>query len=204
MKNVEKQAKTVEEAIDLALKELKTTRDNVEVEVLEEGNRGILGFLSRAARVRVTVKEDHGKRAVEFLQGLVKLLNVNAGIRVEEHDDALKINIEGKRMGVIIGKHGSTLDAIQYLTNLVANKNMSNYRRIVLDAENYREKREEALEKLARSMAKKVKETKKSVTLRPMPPNERRIIHTALQNDSRVQTKSIGEEPNRRVVISIK
>jgi spoIIIJ-associated protein len=152
----------------------------------------------------VTVKEDHGKRAVEFLQGLVKLLNVNVGIRVEEHDDALKINIEGKRMGVIIGKHGSTLDAIQYLTNLVANKNMSNYRRIVLDAENYREKREEALEKLARSMAKKVKETKKSVTLRPMPPNERRIIHTALQNDSRVQTKSIGEEPNRRVVISIK
>lgn len=204
MKWVEKQAKTVEEAIKMALKELNINKEQAEIEVLEEGNRGILGFLSKAAKVKVTVKEDPGKRALEFVRGLTKHFKLDPKIEIQEEKDTIKINFEGKNVGVLIGKHGSTLDAIQYLTSLVANRGIENYKRIILDAENYRRKREETLERLAKSMAKKVKETKKSVILEPMLPNERRIIHTALQGDSMVHTRSIGEEPHRRVIISLK
>ncbi|AYO32130.1 KH domain-containing protein [Biomaibacter acetigenes] len=205
MKSVEKQAKTVDEAIELALKELNIKKEKAKIEVLEEGNRGILGFLSKAARVRVTQKDNPGERAVEFLKGLVKHFKIDPKIEMHEEDkDTIKITFEGKNVGALIGKHGSTLDAIQYLTSLVANRGNENYKRIILDAEDYRKKREEALERLAKNMARRVKETKKSVILEPMLPNERRIIHTALQGDSMVNTRSIGEEPNRRVVISLK
>ncbi|MDI3480855.1 MAG: spoIIIJ-associated protein [Tepidanaerobacteraceae bacterium] len=203
MKWVEKQARTVEEAIEMALKELKIKREQAEIEVLEEGNRGILGFLSKAARVKVTVKDNPGERALEFIKGLTKHFKIEPKIEVKEEEDAIKINFEGKDVGVLIGKRGSTLDAIQYLTSLVANRGIENHKRIILDAQNYRKKREEALEKLAKNIAKKVKETKKSVVLEPMLPNERRIIHTALQGDAMINTKSIGEEPHRRVVISL-
>lgn len=204
MKSVEKQAKTVEEAIELALKEMKINKEQAEIEILEEGNRGILGFLSKAAKVRVTEKESPGKRAAEFLKGLVKHFEIDPKIEIQEDNDDIKINFEGKNVGVLIGKHGSTLDAIQYLTSLVANRGIQKYKRIILDAEDYRKKREEALERLAKNMARRVKETRKSVILEPMLPNERRIIHTALQQDSVVNTRSIGEEPHRRVVISLK
>jgi len=204
MKSVEKQAKTVEEAIELALKEMNINKEQAEIEILEEGNRGILGFLSKAAKVRVTEKESPGKRAAEFLKGLVKHFEIDPKIEIQEENDDIKINFEGKNVGVLIGKHGSTLDAIQYLTSLVANRGIQKYKRIILDAEDYRKKREEALERLAKNMARRVKETRKSVILEPMLPNERRIIHTALQQDSVVNTRSIGEEPHRRVVISLK
>lgn len=204
MKWVEKQAKTVEEAVEMALRELKIKKEQAEIEVLEEGNRGILGFLSRAARVKVMVKDNPGEKAFEFVKGIAKHFNLEPKIRLQEENDTIKIDFEGKNVGVLIGKHGSTLDAIQYLTSLVANRGVEKHKRIILDAENYRRKREEALEKLAKNMAKKVKETKKSIVLEPMLPNERRIIHTALQGDSMVNTRSIGEEPHRRVIISLK
>lgn len=203
MKYVEKQAKTVDEAVEIALKELKIKREEAVIEVLDEGNRGILGFLSKAAKVRVTKKDTQAERAVSFLKGLMKYLKVDADITVNEEEDFIKVKFGGRNVGSLIGKHGSTLDAIQYLTSLVANRGLENHKRILVDAENYRKKREEALENLAKNMAKKVKETKKSVILEPMHPNERRIIHTALQGDSLVNTKSIGEEPHRRVVISL-
>lgn len=204
MKSVEKQAKTVEEAIEMALKELNIKKEQAKIEILEEGNRGILGFLSKAARVRVTKKDSPGEKAVEFLKGLVKHFEIDPKIEMHEDKDTIKIIFEGKNVGALIGKHGSTLDAIQYLTSLVANRGIENYKRIILDAEDYRKKREEALERLAKNMARRVKETRKSVILEPMLPNERRIIHTALQGDSMVHTRSIGEEPHRRVVISLK
>lgn len=204
MKSVEKKAKTVEEAIEMALKELNIKKEQAVIEILEEGNRGILGFMSKAARVRVTQKDNPGQRAMEFLEGLVKHFKINPKIEMIEEQDTINIRFEGKNVGALIGKHGSTLDAIQYLTSLVVNRGVENYKRIILDAEGYRKKREEALERLAKNMARRVKETKKSVILEPMLPNERRIIHTALQGDSMVNTRSIGEEPHRRVVISLK
>jgi len=172
--------------------------------VLEEGSKGILGFLSKLAKVRVTEKENLKKKAISFLQGLLRHFDADPIITAVENEEQIKINLEGDRVGLLIGKHGSTLDALQYLTSLVVNRDAENHKRIILDAENYREKRQQALEKLAEKMAKKVLRTKKSVVLEPMLPNERRIIHTVLQNYGSVSTKSIGEEPNRRVVISMK
>jgi len=204
MKVLEKQGKTVDEAINLALEELKVSRDDVEVEILEEGNKGILGFLSKMARVKVTVKPKPDEIATEFLRGLLNFIDKDVKIHSSFKDGVLNVELEGGNVGILIGKRGSTLDALQYLTSLVTNRHSDDYTRVLLDAENYREKREKTLERLALKMASKVKDTRRSVTLEPMYPNERRIIHTTLQDDLEVKTKSVGEEPFRKVVISLK
>lgn len=204
MKVLEKQARTVDEAVQLALDELGVSRDEVEVEVIDEGNKGILSFLSKPAKVKVTVKPKPEEVAVGFLNGLLHFIDKNAKVKCLPEDEILKLEIESEDAGILIGKHGSTLDALQYLTSLVVNKNCEDFVRIVLDAENYREKREDTLEHLALKIADKVKETKKSVMLEPMYPNERRIIHTTLQKDRKIVTKSVGKEPYRRVIISLK
>ncbi|HHX22728.1 MAG: RNA-binding cell elongation regulator Jag/EloR [Tepidanaerobacteraceae bacterium] len=204
MKVLEKQGKTVDEAINLALEELKVSRDDVEVEILEEGNKGILGFLSKMARVKVTVKPKPDEIATEFLRGLLNFIDKDVKIHSSFKDGVLNVELEGGNVGILIGKRGSTLDALQYLTSLVTNKDSDDYTRVLLDTENYREKREKTLERLALKMASKVKDTRRSVTLEPMYPNERRIIHTTLQDDLEVKTKSVGEEPFRKVVISLK
>lgn len=203
MKILEKQAKTVDEAIKQALDELKMSRDEVEVEILEEGNRGIFGFLSKMAKIKVVVKPRPEEIAIKFLKGLVKFIDNDVKIHSSLNNGVLNIEIEGENAGILIGKHGSTLDALQYLTSLVTNRNSKDFTRVLIDAENYREKREKTLERLAMRIANKVKETKRSITLEPMYPNERRIIHTALQQVPGVKTKSIGEEPYRRIVISL-
>ncbi|MDD4570448.1 MAG: protein jag [Tepidanaerobacteraceae bacterium] len=203
MKILEKQAKTVDEAIKQALDELKMSRDEVEVEILEEGNRGIFGFLSKMAKIKVVVKPRPEEIAIKFLKGLVKFIDNDVKIHSSLNNGVLNIEIEGENAGILIGKHGSTLDALQYLTSLVTNRNSKDFTRVLIDAENYREKREKTLERLAMRIANKVKETKRSITLEPMYPNERRIIHTALQQIPGVKTKSIGEEPYRRIVISL-
>ncbi|MGB9839135.1 RNA-binding cell elongation regulator Jag/EloR [Thermovenabulum sp.] len=204
MKEIEKQGKTVEEAVECALRELGAKREEVEITVLEEGSRGLFGILSKQARVRVRLKERPEEKAVKFLKGLLIRLDLYAEIETEKIEDFFKINVKGRGLGVIIGKHGETLNSLQYLVNLVANKGWHEYIKIVIDVENYREKRERALVELAVKMAKRVKETKKSIKLEPMPPYERKIIHKTLQNDPRVKTHSEGEEPYRRVVISLK
>lgn len=204
MKVLEKQGKTVDEAINLALEELKVSRDDVEVEILEEGNKGILGFLSKMARVKVTVKPKPDEIATEFLRGLLNFIDKDVKIHSSFKDGVLNVELEGGNVGILIGKRGSTLDALQYLTSLVTNRHSDDYTRVLLDTENYREKREKTLERLALKMASKVKDTRRSVTLEPMYPNERRIIHTTLQDDIDVKTKSVGEEPFRKVVISLK
>ena len=204
MKTLEKQAKTVDEAIELALEELKVSRNEVEVEIIEEGNRGILGFLSKLAKVKVMVKPNPEEIAYNFLKGILRFIDEEVKVSSSFNDNVLKMQIEVQKAGIIIGKHGSTLDSLQYLTSLVVNRNTKDYVRVILDAENYREKREKTLERLAKRMAEKVKDTKRSITLEPMYPNERRLIHTALQKDPGVTTKSVGQEPNRRVIISLR
>lgn len=201
---IEKIGKTVEEAITEGLIELGTTRKNVEIEVLDKGSKGFLGLVgSKMARVRLTKKVNSIDMTINFLKEIFKTMNLKAEIIVEEKDKGNYLfNIQGNDMGILIGKRGQTLDSFQYLVNIVANKNKEDFIRITLDTENYRKRRKETLETLARNLAKKVKMTKKSIVLEPMNPYERRIIHFALQNDRFVKTHSEGEDPYRKVVIS--
>lgn len=203
--SVEKTAKTIEAAVELALHELNASRDEVDIEILEEGNKGILGIIgSRDAKVRVTVKETKGDRAVSFLTEIFDKMGVEAEIDIDEDEDNAYLTINGDDIGIVIGRRGETLDALQYLTSLVVNKREDSYKRIVIDIENYRQKREDTLIKLANRLAEKVKKYKKSITLEPMNPYERRIIHSTLQDNRYVKTYSLGDEPNRKVVITLK
>lgn len=144
--------------------------------------------------------------AREFLTAVLEKMEIEAELEISdnEEEECLEIDIKGKNMGILIGKRGQTLDSLQYLTSLVVNKGTDEYVRIKLDTENYRQRRKETLENLARNIAYKVKKTKRPVTLEPMNPYERRVIHYALQNDKFVTTHSEGEEPYRHVVVTLK
>lgn len=206
MKSIEITGRTVEEAISNALKELKLDREKVEIEVLEEGSKGIFKLLgAKPARVKATVKRDYLYEAKTFLRNILDKMDLKCEIRVKEENELVKINLNGPNMGILIGHRGETLDAVQYLVSLVVNKDHEEeYKRVILDTENYRLKREETLKRLAGRLAFKVKSTGKYVKLEPMNPYERRIIHSALQNNEYVTTYSEGEEPFRRVVIDLK
>jgi spoIIIJ-associated protein len=202
MKFVEKTDKTVAEAISSALKELNTTRDRVEIEVLEEPSKGLFGlFGTKPARVKVTLKEDPVEKAIDFLKNVVDKMGISAEFKARLKNDTLNIEIIGENAAILIGRRGQTLDALQYLVSLVINTDKDDYVRVILDTENYRRKREQTLIRLANKLAYKVKKFKKSIKLEPMNPYERRVIHSALQNNPYVSTKSEGEEPYRRVVI---
>lgn len=205
MKSIESVGKSIDEAVKNALCELKTTEDKVKIEVLDEGSKGILNIIGkREAKVKVTMKKDHVSEAREFLKKIFSDMNMMVEIRIKEVDNCLNINLSGRNMGLIIGYRGETLDSIQYLVSLVINKgNDGQYKRVVVDTENYRAKREETLRRLANKIAHKVKVEKKSFVLEPMNPYERRIIHAELQNDKSVTTYSEGEEPFRRVVVDL-
>lgn len=262
-KRIEKTAKTVDEAIEQALSELNTTRENVEVYVVDEGSKGIFGFGARDAKVRVSFNEEKIEnvkitlsvdeiseakkpapkpkkkvekakkpevskenddeeeskirperksvyspeavlKAKEFVSDIVKKMGTDCEVNVVDGES--KLIVSGEEVGIVIGRRGDTIDAIQYLTNLYVNKDRhgDDYCRITVDTENYRAKREETLRKLAKSMANKAIKYKKDMSLEPMNPYERRIIHSALQNNKYVKTKSVGEEPNRRIVVTLK
>jgi spoIIIJ-associated protein len=202
---VEKTGKNVREAIDSALAELNADESSVEIEVLDEGSKGLLGLLgNKVARVRVTLKEAGKELAQGFLKDVFEKMGIDADLDLKEDDDSMLINISGKDSGIIIGRRGETLDALQYLTSLVVNKEKENYKRVTIDIENYRQKREETLVKLANRLANKVLKYKKSITLEPMNPYERKIIHSTLQDHRDIETYSIGDEPNRKVVIKLK
>lgn len=198
--------KTVNEAITNAMLELGTTAENIEYEVIEKESSGFLGIFGKPARIRARIKLSVDNKARKFLENVFAAMNINASCEVsyDKENSTLEININGDEMGVLIGKRGQTLDSLQYLVSLVINKNNENYIKVKLDTENYRERRKETLENLARNIAYKVKRTRKPVTLEPMNPYERRIIHSALQNDKYVETYSEGEEPYRKVVINLK
>ena len=227
---VEFTGKNVDDALTEALISLETTSDKVEWDVIEKESKGVLGLFARPARIRVRVKAADVEKEVivpkaepqvtvssvatgsdianvgkAFILKVLKEMNITAEVQVElKEGNQLDINIVGEDMGVLIGKRGQTLDSLQYLTSLVVNRESSVYVKVKLDTENYRERRKETLENLAKNIAYKVKRSKHSVSLEPMNPYERRIIHAALQYDKFVDTHSEGEEPYRRVVVTLK
>ena len=203
MNFVEKTGRTVDEALELALIQLDTTKENVEVEVLEENSKGLFGlFGNKDAKIRVTIKVTADSIAEEFLKSVFENMGVlNTTIHSKLDIDVLNINIEGENMAILIGRRGQTLDSLQYLTSLVVNKGREEYVRVILDTENYRKKRKETLERLANKLAYKAKKMRKDIVLEPMNPYERRIIHSALQGNPHVSTRSEGDEPYRKVII---
>jgi spoIIIJ-associated protein len=203
-KSITKAGKTVAAATALALAELGLTEDKVKVEVLEEGSRGLFGIGSKDAVVRVTPSVDLASRAVDFLNDVFFSMGLKVDIDVKCEDRIMKIDLSGDNMGIIIGKRGDTLDALEHLTSLCVNRGDGEYTKVILDTENYREKRHATLVKLANNLARSVVRNHRKVTLEPMSSNERRIIHSTLQANPDIDTYSIGEEPNRRIVIALK
>lgn len=202
-----KTGRTIQEAVQLAIEELNTDLDQVKIDILEEPAKGLLGFISsKPAKVKVTLKATPADVVREFLQDLINVMGVEGRVMVrEEETNLLRAEFRGPNMGVLIGRRGQTLDSIQYIAGLVLNKKYPDrYCRVIVDTENYRKKREETLVQLAKNIACKAVRLGKDIALEPMNPYERRIIHSALQGDARVTTHSEGEEPFRKVIISIK
>ncbi|MCH5265915.1 MAG: protein jag [Lachnospiraceae bacterium] len=199
-------AKTADEALTNALIQMETTSDQIEYEVIEEEKSGILGLFSKPARIRVRKKEDVIDVVRNFLAKTFDAMNLVVEIELEydKEEEIINIELKGQEMGMLIGKRGQTLDSLQYLTSLVANKkHPEKYIKVKIDTENYRQRRKETIENLARNVASKVKKTGRPAFLEPMNPYERRIIHAALQEDKYVDTHSEGDEPHRKVVVTL-
>ena len=203
---IEISAKTVEEALTEATLKLGTSSDNIEYEVIEHETSGFLGMFSKDAKIRVKLKDSIENNVKSFLSKVFNCMDLETDLDIlfDEEKELVEVNVRGEDMGVLIGKRGQTLDSLQYLTSLVLNKNSDNYIKVKIDTENYRERRKDTLENLSVNIAKRVKRTRKTVFLEPMNPYERRIIHSALQNDKFVETHSEGEEPYRKVVVTLK
>jgi spoIIIJ-associated protein len=194
--------KTVEDAIRLAMEQLETTKDRLTIEVVNEGKKGFLGvFGSKDAVIKATLLKDPIEEATLFLHEVTNNMGVPVTITASEKQPYVTLNLSGDKIGLLIGKRGATLNSLQYLTNLVANRYSKKYLRIMLDAENFREKRKVTLEQLAENLAQKALQHRKKVNLEPMPAVERKVIHTKLQHRRDIETTSEGNEPNRRVVI---
>lgn len=209
MEFVEVSAKTVSDAITEACQKFSVTSDKLEYEVVQEGSTGFLGINAKPAIIKARIKEEEKTidlKAKDFLSDVFKSMNLAVVIDVKYDDieNTLDIDLSGDEMGVLIGKRGQTLDSLQYLVSLVVNKDVDDYIRVKVDTENYRQRRKETLENLAKNISYKVKRTRRPVTLEPMNPYERRIIHSALQNDRYVTTHSEGDEPYRKVVVTLK
>ena len=204
---LEKTGKTVEDAYRAALAELNVSEDRVTYEVLEEPSKGFFGLIgTKPAKVRITVKElTPLEKATKFLEEIFTAMQLEVRLEREDKEDCSVYNLIGENLGILIGKHGQTLDALQYLANLAANRGLSEEKvRIVIDVENYRSRREETLRRLALRLADKARHTGEKIMLGPMNRHERKIIHMALQDNRRVTTFSAGDEPRRYVVIAPK
>ena len=204
---IEKTGKTIDEAKQAALSELQVSADMVEFEVLAEPSKGFLGLIGgRPARILARVRElTPADKAKKFLSDIFAAMNLDVTIEVSEAEDGVVLNLIGDNLGILIGKHGQTLDSLQYLSNLTANKGLLEEKvRIILDIENYRSRREETLRRLALRLADKVRRTGERIVLEPMNRHERKIIHMALQDNYRISTYSAGDEPYRKVVIELK
>lgn len=205
MKEIEAEGNTVEEAVKEALERLHVKRDKVEVEVIENGSRGFLGLIgSRRARVRVRVKRGTEETISECLREMIKKMGLELSLEIREEDDYWIGDFYGRDVRLLIGRRGETLNALQMLANMIVNRQLDERIKLVLDAEGYRKRREETLRRLARRLSERVKRSRREVILEPMTPQERRVIHMELQDNPWVCTSSIGEEPYRKVVISLK
>lgn len=203
---IEVSAKTVDDAITESLVKLGTTSDKIEYEIIEKGSSGFLGIGSRPAVIKVRKKSDVEDYVNDFLSNVFQAMGMEVEILINKSEDGKVVDVElkGEEMGVLIGKRGQTLDSLQYLTNLAVGKQVTEYVKVKIDTEDYRKRRRDTLENLAKNIAYKVKRTKHPVSLEPMNPFERRVIHSALQNDRYVSTHSEGEEPYRHVVVTLK
>ena len=226
MEPIRVSAKTLDDAITKACIELGVTSESIQYDIVETGSNGVFGIGARPYVISVSVKQAEEamkedmdilpeedkkalspkEKAIDFLSSVFEGMGLDVAIDASISEDGHEMNLvlSGDDMGVLIGKRGQTLDAIQYLTSLVVNKDNSDYIRVVVDAENYRAKREKTLEKLANRLADKVVKTKRSVRLEPMNPYERKVIHATLQSNPRVTTRSEGQDPYRRVIIELK
>ena len=206
MEFIEISAKNVDDAITQATVQLGITSDQLEYEVLDKGSTGFLGIGSKNAVIKARKKFSIDENVVEFLSSIFDAMKMEVEIlvAVNEEEHIIEVELKGDEMGVLIGKRGQTLDSLQYLTNLAINKHSDEYYKVKIDTEDYRKRRKETLENLAKNIAYKVKRTKLPVSLEPMNPFERRIIHSALQNDRYVTTHSEGDEPYRHVVVTLK
>lgn len=206
MEFIEISAKNVDDAITQATVQLGITSDQLEYEFLDKGSTGFLGIGSKNAVIKARKKFSIDENVVEFLSSIFDAMKMEVEIlvAVNEEEHIIEVELKGDDMGILIGKRGQTLDSLQYLTNLAINKHSDEYYKVKIDTEDYRKRRKETLENLAKNIAYKVKRTKRPVSLEPMNPFERRIIHSALQNDRYVTTHSEGDEPYRHVVVTLK
>ena len=206
MEFIEISAKNVDDAITQATVQLGITSDQLEYEVLDKGSTGFLGIGSKNAVIKARKKFSIDENVVEFLSSIFDAMKMEVEIlvAVNEEEHIIEVELKGDDMGILIGKRGQTLDSLQYLTNLAINKHSDEYYKVKIDTEDYRKRRKETLENLAKNIAYKVKRTKRPVSLEPLNPFERRIIHSALQNDRYVTTHSEGDEPYRHVVVTLK
>ena len=206
MEFIEVSAKNVDDAITQATVQLGITRDQLEYEVLDKGSTGFLGIGSKNAVIKARKEFSIDENVIEFLSSIFDAMKMEVEIlvAVNEEEHIIEVELKGDDMGILIGKRGQTLDSLQYLTNLAINKHSDEYYKVKIDTEDYRKRRKETLENLAKNIAYKVKRTKRPVSLEPMNPFERRIIHSALQNDRYVTTHSEGDEPYRHVVVTLK
>jgi len=205
LRTIEKKGRTVDEAIKSALDELGCDIDDVKIEIMEEPSKGLLGLGKKPAVVRISVRQTPEEETRMVLEDLLNKMKIDYQINNVEYDAGrVRINITGKDMGLLIGRKGETLNAVQFILSLIVNRDRPEKVHITLDVEDYRKKKEESLEALALRLSDKVKKTRKNVVMRPMTSQERRIVHTALQGDPQVTTYSLGDEPNRKVVISLK
>ena len=206
MEYIEVKGKTVDDAVTEALVQLGTTSDQIEYEVVDKGSSGFLGFNSKPAIIKVRKKFSLEDRVKDFLSQVFKAMDLEVEIitKLDEENKVMDVEFKGPEMGVLIGKRGQTLDSLQYLTNLAVNKQSDSYVKVKLDTEDYRRRRKETLENLAKNVAYKVRRSRRTVSLEPMNPFERRVIHSTLQNDKYVETHSEGEEPNRHLVVTLK
>lgn len=206
MEFIEVTGKTVDDAITESLIRLGTTSDKIEYEIIEKGSSGFLGIGSKPAVIKVRKKSSVEDVIYDFLSDIFRAMDMKVEIIINSNEDTkvIEVELKGSDMGVLIGKRGQTLDSLQYLVNLAANRQSEEYVKVKVDTEDYRKRRKETLENLAKNIAYKVKRSKRSVSLEPMNPFERRVIHSALQNDKYVTTHSEGEEPYRHVVVTLK
>ncbi|MDI6703690.1 MAG: RNA-binding cell elongation regulator Jag/EloR [bacterium] len=205
MRILEQEGRTADEAVESALKKLGVSREKVKVEILDKGNKGLFGLVgSKPAKIKVFIKDDPSHIAYQITNRILGLMGIKAEIDIKEDNDEIHLEIKTEDPGILIGKRGKTLNSLQFIVNLLVNKVCRARRKIILDTERYRDRRQKTLEDLAKRLADKVKETKKEIVLEPMNSHERHIIHTALQEDSLVTTRSRGEGEYRRVTIYLK
>lgn len=199
---IEVEEDTTEEALESALKELGVNREQVSVRVIHEPTKGILGLGAKLAKIRVTLKEDISSTPEAVLHEILSHMGLDAEVESQIINGSVHLTVSSDNPGILIGKHGQTLNAVEYLLNCILNRSSLVKKKVFVDAEGYRERREQMLTDLASRAAEKVKQTHQEIVLDPMPPRDRRIIHVTLQSDEHIRTYSRGEGMMRRVAIT--